>query len=178
MNNSLFSLYSNIFGFVVGGISLLGFIVTVFRPHLPSNKIKTLETLLHETEDIFNEAMEARLLIHEFIERTEHRLTVLKEHTRSLRIRVYNATTLRQDYMELLRGTSKVIGRTYQSVKNLRAEIVTSSEERRRIMQMSSEQISPLALALPSNEMTQHHPTLTASANIPRPRSCPPALSA
>jgi hypothetical protein len=76
MNNSLLSFYSNIFGFVVGGISLLGFVVAVFRPHLPSNKIKTLETLLHETENIFKAAVEAGLLVREFIDRTEHRLTV------------------------------------------------------------------------------------------------------
>lgn len=75
MNDTLFSFSANIFGFVVGGISLLGVIVAVCRPHLPSNKIKTLEALLHETEDDFEEAVEAGLLVPEFVEKTEENLT-------------------------------------------------------------------------------------------------------
>ena len=76
MSSSSFSFSSNIFGFVAGGISLLGFMVAVCRTHLPSNKIKTLEILLHETENVFKEAVEGGLLVHEFIERTQHRLAV------------------------------------------------------------------------------------------------------
>lgn len=76
MSNSSFSYSSNVFGFVAGGISLLGFMIALCRPHLPSNKIKTLENLLHETENTFNEAVEAGLLVHEFEERTQHRLIV------------------------------------------------------------------------------------------------------
>lgn len=75
MNDTLFSFCANIFGFVVGGISLLGFIVAVCRPQLPINKIRTLETLLHETEITFSEAVEAGLLVPEFVERTEENLT-------------------------------------------------------------------------------------------------------
>lgn len=76
MSNSSFSFYSNVFGIIVGGISLLGCVVAVCRPHLPSNKIKTLETLLCETENTFKESVEAGLLVQGFIERTEHRFTV------------------------------------------------------------------------------------------------------
>ena len=76
MSNNSLSFYSNVFGFIVGGASLLGFVVAICRPHLPSNKIKTLESLLHETDNAFKEAMEAGLLVHEFIERTEHRLAM------------------------------------------------------------------------------------------------------
>lgn len=69
------SFYSNIFGFIAGGVSLLGFFVAVCRPQLPSNKIKVLENLLHETENIFNQAVEDGLLGHEFARMTKHRLT-------------------------------------------------------------------------------------------------------
>jgi hypothetical protein len=75
MNNTLFAFYSNVFGLVVGGISLLSLVIAVCRPHLPSNKIKILENLLHETEDTFRDAVEAGLLVDEFIERTKDRLT-------------------------------------------------------------------------------------------------------
>lgn len=74
MNETLFSFCANIFGFVAGGISLLGFIAAVCRPHLPSNKVKTLVELLHETEDMFVYAVEAKLLVPEFIERTGENL--------------------------------------------------------------------------------------------------------
>jgi hypothetical protein len=73
MTTSL-SFYSNIFGFIAGGVSLLGVVVAVCRPQLPSNKIKILENLLHETENIFKEAVEDGLLGREFARMTEHRL--------------------------------------------------------------------------------------------------------
>lgn len=74
MNGTLSSFCANIFGFIAGGISLLGCVIGVCRPHLPINKIKTLENLLHETETTFKEAVEAGLLVPEFIERTEENL--------------------------------------------------------------------------------------------------------
>lgn len=62
MSNSTVSFGSNIFGFVAGGFLLLVLFVAVCRSHLPSHKIKALETLLDETERIFNGAVEDGLL--------------------------------------------------------------------------------------------------------------------
>ncbi|KAH0826180.1 hypothetical protein J3R83DRAFT_5612, partial [Lanmaoa asiatica] len=124
MSSSSLSFYSNVFGFIAGGISLLGFVVAVCRPQLPSNKIKKLETLLHEAENTFKESVEAGLLVPEFIERTDYLLTGLKEETCILRARAYSATTVRRDFFEFFRGTSNEIGHACQSVKTLQAEVI------------------------------------------------------
>ncbi|KAG8216513.1 hypothetical protein J3R82DRAFT_6629 [Butyriboletus roseoflavus] len=173
MASSSLSFYSSVFGFIVGGISLLGFVISLCRPHLPTNKIKTLETLLHETENTFNGAVEDGLLMHDFIQMAEHRLAVLKEETYSLRSRAYNATTLSQDYAEFLSGTSTAIGRTCQSLKKLRAAVITSSEERRGRLT----QIDPVPQA-PSPVPPSPEAERPPSTEILRPRSCPPALPA
>ena len=62
MSTSTFSLFSNIFGFVVAAISLSAFLVNVCRSHLPSNRIKELESLMDETETFFKKAVEDGLL--------------------------------------------------------------------------------------------------------------------
>lgn len=76
MSNTSFSFYSNIFGFIVGGVSLLGFVVRLCRTHLPSNKIKTLEALLHETENTFRSAVEDGLLVDKFVQMAQNRLAL------------------------------------------------------------------------------------------------------
>ena len=75
MSNSTVSFGSNIFGFVAGGFSLLALFVAICRSHLPSHKIKALETLLDETERIFNGAVEDGLLMEaDFIHKIDCRL--------------------------------------------------------------------------------------------------------
>ena len=77
MTASTFSFFSSIFGFVVAAISLLSFIVNILRAHLPSKKIKVLETLLDETETCFRKAIEDGLLTEpSFVRRTERGLTM------------------------------------------------------------------------------------------------------
>lgn len=77
MTTSTFSIFSGIFGFIVAAISLLTFVINICRSHLPSNKIKVLESLLEETETCFNKAIEDGLLTELlFVHRTERRLAM------------------------------------------------------------------------------------------------------
>jgi hypothetical protein len=102
----------------------------------------------------------------------------LRTRTYVLRSSAYNATTLRKDYAELFSGTSSAIGRACDSLKELRAQVVTSSEEGRlKLVEMNSvPHVSPPSiLALNLNPV--HHPSALPSAEISRPRSCPPILS-
>lgn len=70
-----FSLFSSIFGFIVAAISFLAFVVNICRSHLPSNKIRILESLLDETEACFRKAIEDGLLTEpSFVLRTERGL--------------------------------------------------------------------------------------------------------
>ena len=66
---------SNLFGFIAGGFSLLALFVALCRSHLPSYKIKALETLLDETEKDFKSAVEEGLLTEPgFVNKIERRL--------------------------------------------------------------------------------------------------------
>lgn len=74
---STFSIFSSIFGFIVAAISLLAFLVNICRFHLPSNKIKELESLMDETETFFKKAVEDGLLIEPgFVRQTERHLAM------------------------------------------------------------------------------------------------------
>ncbi|KAH7888239.1 hypothetical protein F5I97DRAFT_1966630 [Phlebopus sp. FC_14] len=131
-NNNSFSFYSNVFGIIVGSVSLIT-LAFGFCMHLPSKKIKYLEALLDETENIFKSALQDSLLPQqEFTSEVEDCLCELREHTRLLRLRVYCVTTWVQDCKELFKGVSAEIGKTCYQVRLLRAAIVTSSEAERR----------------------------------------------
>ncbi|KAF9226738.1 hypothetical protein BS17DRAFT_878594 [Gyrodon lividus] len=146
---------------------------------LPSNKIKELETLLDDTEKFFKEALEDGLLTqHGFIQEVEQSLAELKGETSRLRSRAYNATTLRKDYTEFFKGTSSAIGFASQSLKNLRAQVITSSEQGRlRLLETNSIPRSPQP-DLQFGHDTDPHLDLSPSIEIPRPSSCPPTLPA
>ncbi|KAH7889229.1 hypothetical protein F5I97DRAFT_490257 [Phlebopus sp. FC_14] len=113
MNNNTFSFYSNVFAFVMGGISLVGLAFSLTRPHLPSNKIKMLQALLEETEKIYVSAIEEGLLLDAcFSDTTKTQLSGLQRETHELRVRVYGVTTFLQDCALMLSGLSKSIGDT------------------------------------------------------------------
>ena len=77
MNISTFSIFSSIFGFIVAAISLFAFLINICRSHLPSNRIKELESLMDETETFFAKAVEGGLLIEPgFVQQTERHLTM------------------------------------------------------------------------------------------------------
>ncbi|KAF8139073.1 hypothetical protein EV363DRAFT_1253106 [Boletus edulis] len=177
MTTGVFSVFSSIFGFVVAAISLLAFAVNMCRSHLPSNKIKVLESLLDETETCFRKAIEDGLLTEPpFVLQTESGLIILKTRAQGLRSRAHNATNLRQDYAEFLRGTSTAIERVCQSLRKLKAQVITSSEEGRLrcigTNSVSGATFSPLLHISP-----EHRPS-PQLFQIPRPSSCPPALPA
>ncbi|KIJ57762.1 hypothetical protein HYDPIDRAFT_44786 [Hydnomerulius pinastri MD-312] len=186
MDSSAFSFYSNVFGFIAGGVSLAGLLITVCRSHLPSNKIKTLEALLEDTEKTFLKAVEDGLLKEpQFNQSVEKHLAELKEDTAVFRSRAYCVTNLRQDYMEFFKGLSTAIGFACQGVRELRAEVISTSErERRKLLAMQS---YPVNGPVSQNQTNggEHRPTEQPTPLLPhaaevikRPSSCPPALPA
>ncbi|KAF8119546.1 hypothetical protein EV363DRAFT_1440862 [Boletus edulis] len=179
MTASKFSFVSGIFGFAVTAISLLTLLTKVCRSHLPSNKIKALESLLDETEQFFENAVEEGLLTEpSFVQETELHIKRLKARTYGLRSRAFKATNLRQDCAEFLRGTSTAIDNTCQSLKKLRAQVVTSSEEGRSrgLVEMNPIPTSTPSVLICGPDSRRCLGRLPAS-KIPRPHSCPPALS-
>ncbi|KIK74270.1 hypothetical protein PAXRUDRAFT_836017 [Paxillus rubicundulus Ve08.2h10] len=129
MDSNTFSFYSNVFGFVAGGISLILVVFGFCRTQLPSHKIKVLEELLDETQDLFSSYVEQGYLPQESIRANiERRLARLRDETFDLRSQVYRATTFAQDYTGFFAGLSLTIGRACSDVKRVRADIITKSE--------------------------------------------------
>ncbi|KAG6369609.1 hypothetical protein JVT61DRAFT_14178 [Boletus reticuloceps] len=173
MTTNAFSFFSSIFGCIVAAISLLAFIINTCRSHLPSNKIKKLESLLDETETFFRKAVEDGLLLEpEFVRGTERHLTILRTRTYVLQSSAYNATTLRKDYAEFLSGTASAIKRTCDSLKELRAQVVVSgfpfhvrsslltqiSFTRHLVRRVAVDGREGLSALIPSATPTHHHP--------------------
>ncbi|OAX30966.1 hypothetical protein K503DRAFT_870815 [Rhizopogon vinicolor AM-OR11-026] len=132
MSNPTFSFISNAYGFAFGVLSLVGSAIGMCRWHLPSRKIQTLEELLAQTQDLFHSAVEAGLLPDlEFRTNTESRLERLREDTLQVRAKVCVATTLYSDYRALFRGLSFVIAKKCSNLKELRANVITTSEKYR-----------------------------------------------
>ncbi|KIK97190.1 hypothetical protein PAXRUDRAFT_825166 [Paxillus rubicundulus Ve08.2h10] len=129
MDNGAFSFYSNVFGFVAGGISLILVVFSFCRSQLPSNKIKVLEELLNETEGLFSSCVEEGYLPDERVRADiERHLARLREETFNLRSQAYMATTFAQDYTGFFAGLSLTIGRACSDVKRVRADVITKSE--------------------------------------------------
>jgi hypothetical protein len=62
MDSNALSFYSNVFGLFIGGTTILGVFLGFCRSHLPSQRIKELEELLEETQDLYESAVEDGLL--------------------------------------------------------------------------------------------------------------------
>lgn len=74
-SSSTFSFVSSVFGYIAAVVSLLALVVNICRSHLPSSKIKELESLLDETETCFKKAMEDGFLTDlAFVQETDCRL--------------------------------------------------------------------------------------------------------
>ncbi|KAH7889160.1 hypothetical protein F5I97DRAFT_1802028 [Phlebopus sp. FC_14] len=164
MATNAFSFFSNVFGIIVGSVSLIA-LAFGLHMHLPSQRIKYLKSILDETDDIFKSAVEDGLLPEQrFTSKTANRLSQLREDTMTLRSRAYCATTWVQVCKELLKGLSPDIGRTCHDVKKLRAEIITSSEAERR-------NLSSRRDATPSSASSSSHVVIVMDGKMPPRRS-------
>ncbi|KIJ06455.1 hypothetical protein PAXINDRAFT_158723 [Paxillus involutus ATCC 200175] len=129
MDSNAFSFSSNVFGLVVGSISVIVLVFGFCRSQLPSNKIKVLEELLDETQALFSSYAEEGYLPEERVKADfETRLARLRDKTFDLRSQVYMATTFVQDYTGFIAGLSISIGRVCWQVKLLRADVISKSE--------------------------------------------------
>ncbi|KIJ20446.1 hypothetical protein PAXINDRAFT_7684 [Paxillus involutus ATCC 200175] len=124
--SSAFSFYSNVFGLVVGGVSLIVLVFAFCRSQLPSNKIKVLDELLDETQALVSSYVEKGYLPEEVRANIERRLVRLGEDTFDLRSQAYRATTFTEDYTGFFAGLSLAIGRACLEVKRLRAEVIAN----------------------------------------------------
>ncbi|KAH7887439.1 hypothetical protein F5I97DRAFT_828240 [Phlebopus sp. FC_14] len=104
MNDNSFSVSSNIFGIIVGSVSLIA-LAFGLHVNLPRKKIKYLESILDETEKLFWSVVDDGLLPQQkFTSQAEDQLHRLREDTMYFRRRVYCVTTWVQDWKELLKG--------------------------------------------------------------------------
>ncbi|OAX39353.1 hypothetical protein K503DRAFT_689794 [Rhizopogon vinicolor AM-OR11-026] len=126
MDSNALSFYSNVFGLLIGGTTIISVLLGFCRSHLPSQRIKELEELLDDTQGLYESAIEDSLLNDIHRNQMGERLVSLRERSLRLRSRAYSATTLLKDYQEFLGGLSYSIGVACYHVKELRASVIVS----------------------------------------------------
>ncbi|OJA09903.1 hypothetical protein AZE42_06195 [Rhizopogon vesiculosus] len=169
MDSNALSFYSNVFGLLIGGTTILGVFLGFCRSHLPSQRIKELEELFEETQGLYESAVEDGLLHDMAKDQTRERLAVLHERTLQLRSRAYSATTLLKDYQKFLRGLSYSIGVACYDVKELRASIITTTEAERRRTGVCRDDYS--AVQRPSSPVPPQISCAMEMRSIARPQS-------
>ncbi|TFY77015.1 hypothetical protein EWM64_g6996 [Hericium alpestre] len=129
------SLDADIWGYITGVLSVLAVIFQIMRINLPSTKLKKFDTLLQETEDLLHEADEEGLLSGgDFVHQTNETLIGLRTTAQPLRSRVHMAKTIFQECLGVFTGLSVRISLLCSEVKELKADIATTSEKARETL--------------------------------------------
>ncbi|KII90817.1 hypothetical protein PLICRDRAFT_547136 [Plicaturopsis crispa FD-325 SS-3] len=121
-----FASFSTVIGVLSGIVALLGalYAFAVYRDHLPSARLRHLEELLKEVEDLYKSGIESQLIPSQgFRDEVQNKLTRLRGATYRHRQRAHCAVNLRQQWAEFFRGLSFAIHQTCTEVKILRAVI-------------------------------------------------------
>ncbi|KAI9067208.1 hypothetical protein FKP32DRAFT_1588846 [Trametes sanguinea] len=129
---------SDKFDLAIGIISIVAFptvIVTIIYNLLPSTRLVELETVFTETEGLLKKNFEAGLLGPQDIAAQFHRrISLLERDIEDVRVESHCATTYIQNVKKMLGGLSRRIFYLCNEVKELRADIsTTSARERERL---------------------------------------------
>ncbi|RDB28258.1 hypothetical protein Hypma_001453 [Hypsizygus marmoreus] len=170
---------SDLFDFVIGAFALLStfFSVLAFgRKFLPEARMKVLDSLLDETLVIYEKAVADGLLRDEVQVELQSTFNRLRQACGNLRNSTYQHTGAFDEYLAL--SLSQDIIQVSNNVKKIRSFIVTTSEENRRRMGITSTRcrVEASTCATYTSSTLQQH---TAASDEPmalpqRPSSCPP----
>ncbi|KII83291.1 hypothetical protein PLICRDRAFT_454097 [Plicaturopsis crispa FD-325 SS-3] len=156
--------------------AILGF--ALCRSHLPTARLRRLDELIKETQDILNDATEGDCLPDwVIVEDVRRRLVNVRADTHIYRRRVYRASNFPKQYGEFFRGLSFSIGRTINEVKSIRMKLVDAIELRRVECTVSlprQGEIHEIALRPASALPGTTHVTSNTAEGIPSPPSPTP----
>lgn len=177
----------DVFSYVAGVISLVALAYTASRGYLPSARMKELQEVLEDTENILRGAVEAGYLTDpRFISKVQYKLNGLKRKSDQLRARSLCATSPFKEWKELFAGLSRSIGGCIRHAKCLRATVVTTSEAARRRLDNEGGSDPMLQLddafeegedGIPEYDERAERARANRSCRVPvRSASCPPSL--
>jgi len=148
---------------ILGVTGIVDFVYRAIKKRLPSEKLKLLHEILHETHASFGAVLEEGLPFdRKFVRDTESQLRRLQSLTDEARAHVHTATTFWRQFRSMLGGLSRKISEVTDEVALLRAEISNTSElERKKLEEQGLASRPPLptrvhrtprlGLPLPSN---------------------------
>ncbi|KAH8103568.1 hypothetical protein BXZ70DRAFT_739366 [Cristinia sonorae] len=117
----------------VGLISIVPQVLSFLSSSLPEGRLKQLDETLKETVELLEAAIQDGLLYNSnFTSRTWSSLHRLRDVTENLRANVLSAPGFYNQCIASFNGLSFRIGETLQSVKVIRARIVSVSDEARQ----------------------------------------------
>ncbi|RDB17256.1 hypothetical protein Hypma_001976 [Hypsizygus marmoreus] len=126
---------ANNFSYSAGGIALTGTTFSTVlwvRSRLPETRMKKLDDVFNHTIQTYHKSDAEGLLPNDFKVQIELQLTRLDRLKEAARERTYRAATLFEQIKASLQGLSGQIMRIEDKTKEVRAQVVTKSEEGRR----------------------------------------------
>ncbi|KAI0941484.1 hypothetical protein AcW1_003362 [Taiwanofungus camphoratus] len=120
---------------VLGTLGLIPILTSIVNDQMPSAKLMVLEETLLDTDSLLQSVSEEGLFTNNnFISETEHRLAYFHSKAEEYRTATYCATTFMKQLKEMMKGLSKRISLLCNDVKDVRADISsTSSTQRKRL---------------------------------------------
>ncbi|TFK46939.1 hypothetical protein OE88DRAFT_1637265, partial [Heliocybe sulcata] len=117
----------DVWGYIIGAVSLVALVAAAVRKYLPSVRMKELQGVLADMNMILSRAIEAGYLPDPaFIARVQQDIEVLDRERDDLRERTLCATTFFKECREGVLGLSREIGVCMDRAKELRATVVVS----------------------------------------------------
>ncbi|KAF5380185.1 hypothetical protein D9615_006182 [Tricholomella constricta] len=127
---------SNNFGFFTGALAILGSVASLFlfyRNFFPNAQMEGLEKAYQSTQEYYEAVRGEGILPDAYAEQIEADIKELEYTIISLRDTTYKCSTVVEEFVALMGGLSRVIGKATVKVRNLKAKIATVSEEQRRL---------------------------------------------
>ncbi|RDB17154.1 hypothetical protein Hypma_001982 [Hypsizygus marmoreus] len=127
---------SNAFNYSVGGIAVGSTVISVgvwVKSSLPDTRMKELDGVLLDTRQEYQKSDAEGLLPSDFKFTVEAKLAALERSRDQLKERAYRAISLLDQVVAFIQGLSSQIMLLADRVKVLRANVVTKSEESRRL---------------------------------------------
>nr|VWP01469.1 MI domain-containing protein [Ganoderma boninense] len=122
---------------VIGLLSLFQFIAAVGKSRLPREFLRTFNLTLEETEGLLRSVEEEGLFADDggqYLVSAKMKLAQICQDARCLQGDAFTAQTLKEEVVQWWRGLSKEISMCCAGLKALRAQISTTSNERRRAL--------------------------------------------
>ncbi|EGO02261.1 hypothetical protein SERLA73DRAFT_133192 [Serpula lacrymans var. lacrymans S7.3] len=144
----------DIFGYIAGGLGIIGLIYSVLHSQLPTTKLKSLDAIIQETQDLFHNATEDGLFVNpRFVTQVEDELFYYRNQTADLRTRALCTNSIFQEYIEMARGLSRTISIVHANVAKLRSSVLTTSEEERKRLYGSGRLRNRMATLAPNHSL-------------------------